>query len=178
MNILLGVSSSISAYKCVDILREFQNKGHKVNIVLSERSCNFVSPVLIKSFNPKGLYINQFDIEKDLMLHINLAKESDVFLVAPASANIIAKFACGIADDLLSTCFLAFYKSVIVAPAMNEHMLNNPATLHNLNLLKERGVKIIEPTEGLLACGQTGKGRLPGPKDIYNYTIDVLNGKI
>jgi phosphopantothenoylcysteine decarboxylase/phosphopantothenate--cysteine ligase len=114
-----------------------------------------------------------FEAFQDPVLHISICQENDLLLIAPATANIIGKMANGIADDLLSTTFLAFCKPVVIAPAMNEHMLENPVVRENIARLKSRGVDIIEPEEGELACKYEGKGRLPDPERIYNHCMEL-----
>jgi len=161
MRIVLGVSASIAAYKTIDLMRELQKRGHEMSVVLTPNACRFVSPLVMETFAPGCVYHEQFEPGQNPVLHIDLSKENDLLLVAPASANIIAKMANGIADDLLSTVYLAFRRQVIVAPAMNTHMFAHPAVVTNLEKLKTYGALIIEPESGDLACGDSGKGRFP-----------------
>jgi phosphopantothenoylcysteine decarboxylase/phosphopantothenate--cysteine ligase len=175
MKIILGVTGSISAYKAVDILRIFQKNKHIVSVVMTKSATEFITPLPFKTFSPDRVFLGMFDNNQDPLLHINLARENDLLLVAPATANIIGKFANGIADDLLSSLFLAFHNKVILAPSMNSHMLENPAYINNQNILIQRGIKLIEPDQGSLACTEDGKGRLPSAEVIYNFCLEECN---
>jgi phosphopantothenoylcysteine decarboxylase/phosphopantothenate--cysteine ligase len=174
MKLVLGVSGSIGAYKAVDIMRLFQKEGHAVSVVMTRAATRIIAPLAFATFAPGKVFVEMFADNQDPLLHINLSKENDLLLVAPATADIVGKMANGIADDLLSTLFCAFFRKVVVAPAMNPHMLENPAVRDNISRLKSRGVEIIEPVEGLLANRETGKGRLPAPEDIYRRCLDVV----
>jgi phosphopantothenoylcysteine synthetase/decarboxylase len=156
----MGVTGSISAYKAVEILRTFQKQKHTVSVILTENAKQFISPLTFETFAPGKVFERQFRDLQDPLLHINIGQKNDLMLIAPATANIIAKMANGIADDLLSTTFLAFSKKVLVAPAMNTAMYDNPAVQDNLARLRSRGIEIIEPEEGSLACAEEGRGRL------------------
>lgn len=172
--IILGVSGSISAYKAAEILREFQKKGWSVKVVMTENATEFISPITFLALSGEKVIVDQFkDLEYGLE-HIRLCDEAEALLVAPATANIIAKFAHGIADDFLSSLYLACKKPVFVAPAMNEGMLLHPATQRNLEILKKDGVHIIEPEEGHLACEEHGKGRLTEPAKIVFEVLSAL----
>ncbi len=173
MKLILGVSGSIGAYKAVDILRRFQKEGHQVAVVMTRSATRFIAPLAFATFAPGKVFVEMFAEGQDPLLHINLAKENDLLLVAPATANIIAKMANGIADDLLSTVFCAFYRRVVVAPAMNTHMLDNPAVVENIARLRGRGVEIIEAAEGQLANLETGRGRLPDARLIYDHCLKL-----
>lgn len=175
MKILLGVSGSISAYKAVDIMRMFQKHHHPVGVILTDNARHFISPLTFETFAPGNVYIQQFKEKQDPLLHINLGNGYDLLLVAPATANIIGKMANGIADDLLSTVFLAFHKKVAVAPAMNTWMFANPAVTDNLARLRSRGVQVIEPEQGSLACSSEGKGRLAEVKKIFDFCLGILH---
>ncbi|MCP5049168.1 MAG: hypothetical protein GY940_18510 [bacterium] len=169
MNIILGVTGSISAYKSVEVMRVFQKAGHGVSVVLTKSARHFIPPLSFETFCPGKVYTDMFAPHQDPLLHINICKENDLLLIAPASANIIGKMANGIADDLLSTIFLAFFKTVVVSPAMNSYMLDNPAVKANMDLLRVRGIRIIEPDAGSLACKDDGRGKLPVPERIYEF---------
>jgi phosphopantothenoylcysteine decarboxylase / phosphopantothenate---cysteine ligase len=169
MNVLLGVTGSISAYKAVDVMRLFQKDGHNVQVIMTKAAVHFIPQLTFDTFCPGNVYTDMFEKNRDPLIHINAGRDNDLMLIAPASANIIGKMANGIADDLLSSTYLAFYKKVIVAPAMNCHMLEHPAVQENIKILASRGVGIIEPEEGSLACNYEGKGKLPDPKLIYDY---------
>lgn len=171
MKLILGVTGSISAYKAVDILRIFQKNRHEVSVVMTQAATHFIGPLSFRTFINNRVYVGMFDKGQDPLLHINLAKNYDLLLVAPATANIIGKFANGIADDLLSSLFLAFNKKIILAPAMNTNMLNNQIVIENQNKLRDRGIKIIDSQSGELACEEEGKGRLPSADIIYKYCL-------
>ena len=171
MKLILGVSGSIGAYKAVDIMRVFQKNGHDVTVVMTRAATRIITPLTFETFAPGRVFQELFAEGQDPLLHINLCKENDLLLVAPATANTIGKLANGIADDLLSTLFCAFFKRVVVAPAMNTHMLENPAVGDNIARLKSRGVEIIEAAEGPLANLETGRGRLPDAETIYRHCL-------
>ncbi|MBN2398923.1 MAG: hypothetical protein JXI33_01135 [Candidatus Aminicenantes bacterium] len=173
MKLILGVSGSIGAYKAVDIMRLFQKNNHSVTVVMTWAATQIVPPLTFSAFAPGKVFHDMFSKNQDSLLHINLCNENDLLLVAPATANIIGKMANGIADDLLSTLLCAFYKRVVVAPAMNVHMLENKAVMENIVRLQSRGIDIIEPAEGLLANRESGKGRLPTADVIYRHCIDT-----
>jgi phosphopantothenoylcysteine decarboxylase/phosphopantothenate--cysteine ligase len=175
MKLVLGVSGSIGAYKALDIMRLFQKNGHEVSVVMTRAATRMIPPLTFETFAPGKVYHELFAEHQDPLLHINLSKENDLLLVAPATANIIAKMANGIADDLLSTLFCAFFKRVVVAPAMNTHMLENPAVADNIARLRDRGIEIIESAEGLLANRETGRGRLPDAETIYNHCLKIIH---
>ena len=175
MNVILGVSGSISAYKAVDIMRMFQKNGHGVSVVLTRNACRFIAPLTFETFAPGRVFRDMFAPSQDPLLHLSLGRDHDLLLVAPASANVIAKMACGIADDLLSTLAVAFAKKTVVAPAMNTQMYASAVVTENLERLRRRGVAVIEPEEGSLACAATGKGRLPAVEVIYEFCLGVLH---
>lgn len=175
MKLILGVSGSIGAYKAVDIMRLFQKNDHAVTVVMTWAATQIIAPLTFATFAPGKVFHELFGEKQDSLLHINLIKENDLLLVAPATANIIGKMANGIADDLLSTLFCAFFKRVVVAPAMNTHMLENPAVSDNIARLKSRGVEIIEAVEGPLANLETGKGRLPDAETIYRHCLKITS---
>jgi phosphopantothenoylcysteine decarboxylase/phosphopantothenate--cysteine ligase len=178
MKVILGITGSISAYKAVDILRLFQKDGHSVIVILTKSAQEFIPTLTFETFSPGKVFTDMFAGHQDPVLHINICRDSDLLLIAPATANMIGKIANGIADDLLSTIFLAFYKTVVVAPAMNCFMLENPAVKDNLARLQARGIGVIEPEEGSLACNYEGKGRLPDPRFIYDYCIKRVAGTV
>jgi phosphopantothenoylcysteine decarboxylase/phosphopantothenate--cysteine ligase len=167
MLIALGVTGGIGAYKAVEVARGLQKRGHEVVAVMTHSATRFVGPVTFEAITQRAVITDQFapganaDIE-----HIALASTMDLLLVAPATANIIGKFANGIADDFLSTLYTATRAPVLLAPAMNTHMFEHPAVRHNLDVLAGRGVRFVEPGEGYLACGWIGKGRLAEPETI------------
>ncbi len=175
MNLILGVTGSISAFKAVDIMRIFQKNNHQVSVILTKAAREFIAPLTFETFAPGRVYTDMFPGNRHPLLHIDLAKDNDLLLIAPATANIIGKMANGIADDLLSTVFIAFYKKVAAAPAMNSYMLENKAVVENLARLKSRGVAVIEPAKGSLACSSEGKGRLPEAAEIYEFCMRTAN---
>lgn len=160
-SVLLGVTGSIAAYKACELVREWIRSGTDVNVIMTESACEFVTPMTFQTLSQNPVSIDLFDqVEEWEPEHISLTDQADVLVIAPATANIIAKLAHGLADDALSTAALAFCGPVIIAPAMNTKMYAHPATVDNIRILRERGVQFVEPDEGDLACGYTGKGRL------------------
>jgi phosphopantothenoylcysteine decarboxylase/phosphopantothenate--cysteine ligase len=172
MKLILGISGSIGAYKGLDIMRRFQKNGHDVAVVMTQAATRFIGPISFETFAPGRVFRELFAPGQDPLLHINLSKEYDLLLVAPASADIIGKMANGIADDLLSTLFCAFFRRVVVAPAMNTHMLENPAVVDNLARLRGRGVEVIEAADGPLANLDSGRGRLPDSETIFRFCMN------
>lgn len=176
-NILLGVTGSIACYKACDLANDLTKKGHSVHVVMTESGAKFVTPLTFMTLTKNKVGTDIFD-ESDpkYVEHIRLATEADLLVVCPATANFIAKAAHGIADDLLSAAYLAYMnKPVIVCPAMNTNMYENPATQDNLRILKERGVTIVEPKVDHLACGTTGKGALAGIDTILQCIESMIN---
>lgn len=173
MNLVLGVTGSISAYKAVEILRIFQKNGHNVSVIMTRGAKKFISPLTFETFIPGKVYFELFKEDQDPVLHINISRNNDLLLIAPATANIIGKIANGIADDLLSTTFLAFYGKIVIAPAMNSFMYENMAVTENIARLKSRGVEVIEPEKGELACKDDAKGRLASYNRIYEYCVGI-----
>jgi phosphopantothenoylcysteine decarboxylase/phosphopantothenate--cysteine ligase len=173
--IALGVTGGIGAYKAVEVVRGLQKRGHDVVAIMTETATKFVGPVTFEAITRRPVITDQFapganaDIE-----HIALASSIDLLLVAPATANILGKFAHGIADDFLSTMFIATRAPVLVAPAMNTQMFAHEAVRANLDTLATRGVRFVEPGEGYLACGWIGKGRLAEPDEIVAAAEAVL----
>lgn len=175
MNVLLGISGSISCYKAVDILRVFQKNGHGVTVIMTENAKKFISPLVFETFIPGKVFSTLFSEHQDPLLHINVRNQNDLFLIAPATANVIGKMANGIADDLLSSSVMAFDKQVVVAPAMNTGMFDNPAVQDNLKILRSRGIQVIDPDEGSLACTGEGRGRLAAAERIYDFCLGVIH---
>ncbi len=172
--ILLGVCGSISAYKAVELMRRLQKDGHPVSVVLTRNAARLVTPLTFATFAPGRVFSDMWADAQDPLLHIRLGQSHDLLLVAPATANMLAKMAHGLADDLLSTLALAFPGPVAVAPAMNSRMFEHPATQDNLALLRRRGVTVIEPEAGSLACAEEGRGRLPAPEAIIRCIAERL----
>ncbi len=172
--IVLGISSSISAYKACDLSRLFVKGGYDVHAALTDNAMKLVSPLTLETLTGNPVYTNDILWEKREMGHITLKQDAALFLVAPATANIMGKFACGIGDDLLSTAFLGMTCPVVLAPAMNPDMYCSKPVQANIARLKEWGVKIIEPHEGPVACGDVGKGKLAPIEKIYEEAINVI----
>ena len=176
--ILLGISGGIAAYKMAHVASSLTKMGHEVHVVMTESSQKFISPVTFRAITGMPVETDLFtEPNKNEVKHIALADKSDLVMVAPATANIIGKIANGIADDLLSTIITAVTSPVIIAPAMNVNMYNNKIVQDNLNYLNEIGYEVISPSEGMLACGYTGKGRLPEPDDLLEYILSKLTNK-
>ncbi|MHC4114807.1 MAG: bifunctional phosphopantothenoylcysteine decarboxylase/phosphopantothenate--cysteine ligase CoaBC [Planctomycetota bacterium] len=168
LNILLGVSGGIAAYKAVDLASKLTGAGAKVNTVMTENACRFVGPKSFEAITRSKVYTTLWSKAEEFEVsHISLADWADIVVVAPATANIIGKAAGGICDGLLSTTLCACWqKPVLLAPAMNEKMWNNPAVQRNVKMVCEMGFETIGPEEGLLACGAEGVGRMSEPQDI------------
>jgi phosphopantothenoylcysteine decarboxylase/phosphopantothenate--cysteine ligase len=165
--IALGVSASIGIYKACEVLRGFQKSGFAVQTVMTKNATRLVSPLLFSSLSGLETIVDLFDAPSARTIgHVDLAKEISLFCVAPATANVIGKLAGGVADDFLSTLFLAVRCPVLVAPAMNEAMYLHPRTQANIAALKAMGVEVVEPDRGYLACGDEGWGRLAEPEKI------------
>jgi len=173
--IALGVSSSVSIYKACEILREFQKHGHEIQVVATANAARLVSPLLFSSLSGHKAIVGTFDEwPAEKIGHVALAKEIGLLCVAPATANVIAKFAVGRADDFLTTLYLAVECPVLIAPAMNQAMFLHAQTQANLQALKARGVEVVEPGRGYLACGDEGWGRLADPEDIVRAGLVLL----
>lgn len=176
--IILGVSGSISAYKAADLANTLRKRGYSVHVVMTDAATAFITPLTLQVMSKNPVHTNVMDEPNaQKIMHIDLVKEADAFLIAPASANIIGKIANGIGDDMLSTLALAMHDvPMFVAPAMNTHMYDNPAVRHNLELMKSYGYIEIEPRSALLACGDTGKGALAEITDICDEVDRALVG--
>lgn len=174
--VLLCVTGCIAAYKSCEILRLLQKAGYRVKVLMTEHATQFVGPTTFRALTHEKVAIGLFDGPEDPIHHISLAQEADVVLVAPATANCIAKMAHGIADDLMSTTLLATKAPILIAPAMNSGMWSAAATQENVEVLKSRGVHFVQPESGYLACGDVGSGRLPTPEAIADATCSLLQG--
>ena len=174
--ILLGVTGSIAAYKGADVARRLTKEGFSVHVIMTKAAREFITPLTFQTLTGNRVYGEMFDGSEDpTVSHIALAKEADLVLIAPATANIIAKLAGGIADDMLtSTCLAAWRKPLVICPAMNTNMYENPATQHNMEVLARRGALFVEPQTALLACGDMGKGALADPSQIVAAVRDLL----
>lgn len=173
-NIVLGITGSIAAYKIFELIRLFKNAGANVFPLMTENSTYFITPLSVEIACGNKVLINMFEVP---MAHIDLAKNADLFLIAPATANFINKYASGIADDLLTTASLSFRGPFIIAPAMNWRMYDSPQIQKNIEYLKSIGVLFVEPEEGHLACGEEGKGRLATADKIFEIAVSALTDK-
>ncbi|SCN47893.1 Phosphopantothenoylcysteine decarboxylase / Phosphopantothenoylcysteine synthetase [methanotrophic endosymbiont of Bathymodiolus azoricus (Menez Gwen)] len=173
--ILLGISGGIAAYKSAELVRLLRKNDYEVRVVMTHAATQFITPLTFQALSGHAVHTQLLDAsEENAMGHINLARWAELFLIAPASANCMAKLSLGIADDLLSTLYLAAECPVYIAPAMNQAMWNKPVTQENLNRLQRHKVHIIGPGVGSQACGETGYGRMSEPSDIINQ-LNVLN---
>ena len=172
--VLIGITGAIAAYKTCELIRLFKKNNAEVKIVVTPNALNFVTKTTLESLSQNPVNIEQFDIKEYKPEHIALTDEADIFVIAPATANTIAKMALGICDNLLTSTACAFKKQIVIAPCMNTNMWENPATQQNLKTLKQRGVKVIEPETGFLACGTNGKGRLADINIIYETVKNCL----
>ena len=174
-NIILGVTGGIAAYKCVDLVSRLRKQGANVHVILTKGAQNFVTETAMREISGNPVVTSMWqEIQQYDVKHIALAQLADVVLVAPATANVIAKCACGMADDMLTTTLLATKAPVFFAPAMNTNMYENSITRQNLHTLQERGCHIIEPAAGHLACGTSGVGRMPEPQELVEILADFF----
>lgn len=174
-SIIIGVSGGIAAYKTAYLVSALSKTEADVNVIMTENACEFISPLVFETLTGNKCYVDTFDRNfKFDVEHISLAKKADIFMIAPATANVIAKIANGIADDMLTTTFLASKCKKIVSPAMNTAMFENQITQDNITKLKKYGIGVVEPQNGLLACGDTGAGKMPEP----DFLFDVIEREI
>lgn len=168
-NVVIAISGGIAAYKIPFLIRLFRKAGHKVKVVVTKNALNFVTEATLQTLSDNLVYSDMFAGNKDMTEHISIADWADYYIVAPATANIIGKYANAIADDCISTTLLAFDKDVFLAPAMNTKMYANKGVQNNLRILASRGVNIISPNCGELACGANGDGRMAEPEEIFAF---------
>lgn len=168
-NIVIAISGGIAAYKIPFLIRLFKKAGHEVKVVVSKNALNFVTETTLQTLSDNPVYSDMFIGNKDMTEHISISDWADCYIVAPATANIIGKYANAIADDCVSTTLLAFDKDVFLAPAMNTKMYANEGVQNNLRILASRGVNIISPNCGELACGANGDGRMAEPEEIFDF---------
>ena len=180
MRIVLGVGGGIAAYKAAELVRAFQRQGHEIQAVLTESARQFITPLTFAALTGRKVITGLFGQEgtgeatlSSAVEHIGVAQENDILVVAPATADLLAKFAHGLATDFLTTLYLAFTGPVIFAPSMNTNMWNHPATQENVATLRRRGNSIVEPDSGWLACGTTGPGRLADPEHIVEAVARI-----
>lgn len=184
MRITLGVTGGVAAYKAAELVRRLQQEGHSVHVVMTRAAREFLTPLTFAALSGQKVITDLFGDSlggganlESAIEHIAVAQRTDLLLVAPATADIIAKFAHGVADDFLTTLYLASTAPVVIAPAMNVNMWNHAATQENVGTLRARGVKIVQPDEGYLACGMTGPGRLAGLEDILATVYEVTKAR-
>jgi phosphopantothenoylcysteine decarboxylase/phosphopantothenate--cysteine ligase len=183
MRIVVGVGGGIAAYKAAELVRALGQRGHDVQVVMTKAAREFIQPLTFAALTGRKVITGLFSEESSqetlasAVEHIAVAKENDVLVVAPATADLLAKFASGLADDFLATLYLAFTGTVVLSPAMNTAMWEHPATQANIETLRRRGCSIVDPDEGWLACGVTGAGRLRDPLRIADYVDALTRGK-
>ena len=173
--ILLGITGGIAAYKSCELVRLLQNAGFNVRVVMTKHATEFVGPATFRALTGHQVALDLFEDPQNPIHHISLSKEPDCFVIAPATANVIAKIAQGVADDLLTTTALAFQGPLIIAPAMNEAMLTDPATRENIEILTSYGARIVETDAGYLACGDAGSGRLADIESIARAVQEEMS---
>ena len=178
MNIVLGVSGSISAYKAADIANQLHKDGHDVHVVMTGGACEFITPLTMQTLSKNKVHVGAFEeYDPAIVKHISLAEHADVVLIAPATANVIGKIAGGIADDLLTAVTMAAANQayIFIAPAMNTNMYENPIVQGNLEKLRGYGYQIIDPREAMLACGTMGRGALADVDEIVRI-VETVGG--
>jgi phosphopantothenoylcysteine decarboxylase/phosphopantothenate--cysteine ligase len=174
-NVALGVSGGIAAYKAVEVLRGLQKAGCVVRVAMTKRACEFVQPLTFRALSGAHVIVDDYAPDNpDPIAHITFSQTCDLLVVAPVTANIMAKFANGVADDFLTSTYLACYAPILIAPAMNTTMWQHPATQRNLERLRADGVHILEPDAGEMACGTVGPGRLSEPDRIVAAALEIL----
>lgn len=177
-SIVLGVSGGIACYKAVELVRLMAKAGMAVRVIMTRGAMEFVTPLTFQTLSGSPVATETFNLTQESEIgHINLADSADLFVIAPATANIVGKIANGIADDLLTTVLMATQAPVLIAPAMNIHMYDNPILQENLRKLRRVGYHVMEPGAGFLACGYEGKGRLPEPEQIFEEVCRLLKKK-
>lgn len=177
-HIVLGVTGSIAAYKIASLASMLKKQKADVTVIMTQNATNFINPITFETLTGNKCLIDTFDRNFQYSVeHVSLAKQTDVFMVAPASANVIAKAAHGIADDMLTTTLLACRCPKIFAPAMNTRMYQNPIVQDNMKILEKYGMEVITPALGYLACGDTGEGKMPEPELLFEYIIKALSPK-
>lgn len=176
--VVIGVSGGIAVYKVCDVVSRLKKLNANVHVIMTKSATEFVTPLTFQSLSQNYVVNDMFEEPKTWDVeHISLAKKADVFLIAPATANVIGKVANGICDDMLTTTVMATTGKVLIAPAMNTNMYKNPILQRNINILKELGYNFVNPESGRLACGDIGEGKLASPEIIVNTVIDLLNNR-
>ena len=173
--VILGVSGSIAAYKIANLSSMLVKQHANVHVIMTKNATNFINPITFETLTNNKCIVDTFDRNYEFNVeHVSLASKADCMMIAPASADIIAKLKCGIADDMLTTTALAMEGAMLVAPAMNTHMYEKKVTQDNIAALKEYGYEVIEPAEGHLACGDVGKGKMPEPEVLLEYIYKAI----
>lgn len=173
--VVLGVSGGIAAYKIAGLASMLKKQQAVVEVIMTRNAANFINPITFEALTGNKCLVETFDRNFQFQVeHVALAKRADIFMIAPASANVIAKISHGLADDMLTTTFLASQCPKLIAPAMNTRMYENPITLDNLKRCQEYGMTVIDPAEGYLACGDTGAGKMPEPELLCEYILQEL----
>lgn len=173
--VLIGISGGIAAYKTAYLVSRLVKTGADVHVIMTENACKFIAPLTFETLTGNKCVTDTFDRSfKFDVEHVSLAKKADLFMIAPATANVMAKVAHGLADDMLTTTFLASKCPKIVAPAMNTAMYENPVTQDNMEILKKYGIEVIEPASGYLACGDTGAGKMPEPEELFSHIERII----
>ena len=173
MKILLGITGSIAAYKALELVRLLRKHGAEVRVILTKSALNFVTPLSCQTLSDNEVFIDQFVLTKGIK-HLTINEWSDMLVIAPATANLIGKAACGIGDDLLTTTMISYRKPVLIVPAMDEGMWDNPIVEKNTETLRACGVHFLEPSVGLLASGKVGRGRFPRVELILKKIMTVF----
>src|SRR4051812_46400591 len=176
MKVLLGIGGGIAAYKSAELARLLMQEGHEVQAVMTAAAQEFIRPLTFAALTGRKVLTDPFAIESAIE-HISVAQENELLVIAPATADLLARLAHGLANDFLTTTYLAFTGIVVIAPAMNVNMWRHPATQANLETLRRRGHHIVEPGAGYLACGMTGPGRLAEPAEILQAVDSVVNAR-
>lgn len=177
-HIVLGVTGSIAAYKTASLASMLKKQGADVTVIMTENAANFITPITFETLTGNKCLTDTFDRNFQYNVeHVSLAKQTDLFMIAPASANVIAKAAHGIADDMLTTTLLACQCPKLIAPAMNTRMYQNPIVQDNLKILQDYGMEVITPAVGYLACGDTGEGKMPEPEFLFDSILGALHQK-
>lgn len=178
LNIVIGISGGIAAYKACGIVSFLKQQGANIDVIMTRNACEFITPLTLETLSGNKVIVDMFKRPDHMEVeHISLATKADLFLIVPATANILGKVANGIANDMLSTTIMATKSPVVFAPAMNNGMYENPIVQENIEKLKSYGYKFIEPTVGHLACGYEAKGKLPKNEEIINYVKVLVKEK-
>ena len=173
--VVIGVTGGIADYKIASLVSMLKKQHANVRVIMTENATNFITPVTFESLTGTKCLVDTFDRNFEFQVeHVSLAKQADIFMIAPATANVIAKVAHGLADDMLTTTFLACKKPKYIVPAMNTQMYENPITQDNLEICRKYGMHVIEPASGYLACGDTGAGKMPEPETLFEHILQEI----